>query len=786
VDVGCDELVIAVADHPADPAGLWPADFDLAGRLSAVSSLQIVLTDEAHDAGFRERLERQLPGIEERRWPTVPRDPVIQVPGGASGSVYVSRDREEELRDVARRIRADAADGRPSGPIAIVFHRTLPYLYLAQHVLTDARIPYQTFDALPLAVEPYAALLDLALTLARTGGTTDASIDLIQSPLLNVVVDGEPVGPADAMALEHVLNERRVTGAALVYPAEVAAAGASGMRGVDLEGARRAAVALHRFAEELEPYRTATTSSAQVRTVEAFLRRHERAAVSDDVGDRRRRARAAVLSVLMELGRALERHDDRPRSPDALTALIHHAIEKRTFIAQQQQRAGVHLLDAAAAKCGEFDRTFLVGLVESEWSDRPRRSVLYSSALLKALGWPQEADQTQAQQAAFADMLALPRLSVRLSAFQLEGDAMVGVSPLVELARRRPSEEESLSPVGPLFPDERLTSGQRPADMDPGQEAWWTWRHDRPPLSDPAFSGFVGPTAGNAYRVSRVDRYVTCPFKYFAESVLRLPEDRRVTSGLTPLERGTLLHGLFERFYRDWQAQGRGAIEPHTIDEAVELFAGITREALSSLPAADRVLEEMRILGSLVTRGVAERVFELELATRDRVSRRLLEVDLNGEFSFPVSHGLDRRTILIRGKADRIDVLADGSLRVVDYKLGRMPDVDRSVQVAVYAYCARQQLEAREGGHHPVSSAAYLAFGDDRRLESRIGGSGESAEAAVTNRAQMFAAAVARIEAGAFPAQPLSTLECQWCGYAGVCRKEYRVEQDETADTVRD
>ena len=168
------------------------------------------------------------------------------------------------------------------------------------------------------------------------------------------------------------------------------------------------------------------------------------------------------------------------------------------------------------------------------------------------------------------------------------------------------------------------------------------------------------------------------------------------------------------------------------------------------------------------------------------MSRRLLEVDLNGEFSFPVSHGFRRRAIAIRGKADRIDVLEDGSLRVVDYKLGRMPDVDKSVQVGVYAYCAQQRLEAEDGRPHPVSSAAYLAFGDERRLEGRISRSGESAGAAAEARAQVFAAAVERIEAGVFPPQPLTTAECQWCGYTGVCRKEYRTEQDEAADAVRD
>ena len=46
------------------------------------------------------------------------------------------------------------------------------------------------------------------------------------------------------------------------------------------------------------------------------------------------------------------------------------------------------------------------------------------------------------------------------------------------------------------------------------------------------------------YRVSRVDHYVLCPFKYFAENVLGLPEERDDLAGLTPLERGNLDEAL--------------------------------------------------------------------------------------------------------------------------------------------------------------------------------------------------------------------------------------------------
>ena len=162
-----------------------------------------------------------------------------------------------------------------------------------------------------------------------------------------------------------------------------------------------------------------------------------------------------------------------------------------------------------------------------------------------------------------------------------------------------------------------------------------------------------------------------------------LPEEREESSGLTPLERGTLVHTLFEQFYRAWQEQGRGSITAATLPDALALFGQLTRAALTLLPAADRALEETRLLGSIVARGLAERVFELEADAGGVIADRLIEFDLRGPFAFPALGGFRQTTVNIRGKADRIDVFANGSIRVIDYKLGRMPDVNLYHEVSV-------------------------------------------------------------------------------------------------------
>lgn len=791
-----DEVIVGVADHPTDPRGLWPADFDLLGRLRTIARIDVVMTDETHDAGFRERLERELPGIAEGREPAIERAaPVLVAPEGAENACLVSRDREEELRDVVRAIRARVREtpSSASDSTAVVFHRRLPYLYLAKQVCEDGRVACQTFDALPLAAEPWAALLDLTLAMARTGGTREAATSLLRSRLLDVRVDAARVGLRDVAALDAVLLERRSSGEADSYPSEVDRffGTRDTRRRLERVRAARAAGAAADVRRALLPFREADSASAQIGAITSFLK--QTATDTDDRGEtyeRHRRARAAVLGVLDGLADGYRRHDDRAREPDALVAAIHHAVEDQTF-APRTGTGGVHLIDAVAARFGAFDHVHLVGLVETDWPERVRRTIFYTSGLLKSLGWPQDVDHGRAQQAAFRDLVALPGKTLHLHAFQLEGDSIVALSPMVDVARNTsaPASARTRSDAIPerllTFSDEILAgaSDSHAAMADAAQEAWLGLRRSRPPLTDDAYAGHVAAREPASYRVSAIDHYIRCPFKYFSEHVLGLPAERDDEAGLTPLERGTLVHELFERFYREWHASGRGSITSANLPEAVDAFTAIAHDVFRRLPEADRVLEETRLLGSIVARGLAERVFESEADAGADVVDRRIEFPLEGPFAFPRLGGFMQREIAIRGKADRIDIFRDGSLCVIDYKLGRLP-ANSSVQVGVYAHCARQLLEKEDGRAHPVAAAVYLAFGDPDGVQAKLGTRHEPPAIAAEAKAAAFAATVEQIEAGVFPPKPEQTSDCATCAYAGICRKEYAQEDDGAAESV--
>jgi RecB family exonuclease len=270
-----------------------------------------------------------------------------------------------------------------------------------------------------------------------------------------------------------------------------------------------------------------------------------------------------------------------------------------------------------------------------------------------------------------------------------------------------------------------------------------------------------------AHAVSHVERYLECPFKYFASRVLQLEEERDDQSGLTPQERGQLLHDVFERFFRAWHDAGHRAITGSNLATALELFERIADDRLAALPESDRSLERTYLLGSAVAAGLAERAFAFEIEHGIDVVERLLELPLEGAFRFEAEG--QARSLNIRAKADRIDLLGDGTLRVIDYKLGRAPKSSRALQLPIYGVCAAQHLDGRHGRHWTVSRAGYVAF----RERNAFVPLGPSLADALVAGQQRLLTAVAAIERGEFPVDPDEPFLCSRCGFAAVCRKDY-------------
>jgi RecB family exonuclease len=763
--------IVTVADWIADADGLFSADFDLLARVPALEALDIVVTERVLASGFHERLHTWWPGLAELDESGVAARPVLLTPPGSPPEEpwWIHRDREEELVKMSRYLKSLRRDGT-AGPLnrtAIVFKHPLPYLYTAGEVFGAAGIPYEAFDALPLAAEPTSAAVDLVLDAASSNFTRGTLVALLRSPHFVFPDADAEVTRESVAALDRALSQARFLGG--VDRLESLAETVSGMS----EPALHAALGI---ARELAPLVERRPASAQIGTLIAFQDTHLRAIANEDrFASRERRARAAVADTLAALAAVHAAHDDPAWTIDELGIAVRRWLGEQTFAIHEREEigGGVCLVDDQAARYGDFDDLMIVGVVEPDWPERPRRNIFYPPALLKSLGWPPEKDRRGAADARFLDVLTSASRRTLISTFTLDDDALVTRSmQLDEIPRARMSSVASAPFDGArVFVDEALSVEPLAIDaLDGEARAWAELRTSRSPSDLPDFHGTVRDAPVRAWSVSALETYLDCPFKFFAQHVLKLEEEPEDEEIMDPRRQGQFVHDVFEAFFRAWQAAGHRAITPDNLETARGLFAAVVDHALERLPVAEAGVERTRLLGSPAAAGLGEAVFRMEAERPTPVVERLLERRLDGDIVIATADG--PRTVALRGKADRIDLLADGTFRLIDYKLGWPPNRARALQLPIYSLSAEQQLAGRRGRKWALGEAVYLAFKGPRRVVPLFATTSDRGKV-LADAQQRLADTIDAIERGEFPPTPDDVWRCESCSFAAVCRKDY-------------
>lgn len=772
-------LVVAVGDRPFDPDGFWPADVTLFTSLPGLQRIDLIATDGVLDAGYLDRLRLAFIEIEEIPSPPAGPLPLLVIPADTSSeqlaSAFAYRDREDELEAVARRVKAEAAGGPPLDRIGLVVAKPLPYLYLAREVFDGADLPFEALDATPLAAEPYAAAVDVVLECAAANFTRRALVALLRSPHFRFDTTSGELGRPAVSRLDQCLAAHRYLGGLDRFSALTGT-----LTGVE----RHAADAALSIANELAPLLESRPLAEQVDLLRQFLERHNRPFDSrssfddrslrafGDHHERRRRARSAVMITLEGLAAAFRRHD--PAAPGTvveLTAAVRRWIGAQTF-ATNASGGGVRILDPQAARFAELDEVQVMGLVEGEWPERPRRNIFYPRALIAQLepsrpervDLNQERDQLRSARAVFRDLLGLARLRTRLSTFALESDAVVEPSSFIDdvpgfgLTTRVDDEVTAR-----VFRYETLIDNPTAAGS-----AWAAARARNAERERSRFEGQAGTWTLPRVSVSRLERYLKCPFQFYVANVLQVAEEPEDENSRSPLERGRFLHELFETFFHEWQARGRGRITSREMGDARALFEEVAGPALRSLSPAEAALERARLFGSAVGSGIADRVFAMEAERGVEIRERLMEYELDGEFTFTGGDGATR-AVRLRAKIDRVDVLGDGTFRLIDYKTKYVPDRRTALQLPIYSQCVSQTLSEQHGRTMTASEAMYLSFEGPQAvvaLEER----GKQFEDLTTSAGHRLVAALNDIARGHYPPLPETKNLCTMCRYVAVCR----------------
>jgi ATP-dependent helicase/nuclease subunit B len=317
--------------------------------------------------------------------------------------------------------------------------------------------------------------------------------------------------------------------------------------------------------------------------------------------------------------------------------------------------------------------------------------------------------------------------------------------------------------------------------------------------------------AGHVFSASELSLYGRCPFKFFAEKVLKLEPRGEAALDLTALDAGSLLHETLRRFFERHRNERLASCD----------HAGLRRELRG---VADEVFDEhQRAVPPL-----NPQVWEIDRETRKLLLEQVLDYELMIQEQtrskdvrpayFELAFGMpgvdadphsteerlefrrdsDSQAVEVRGQIDRVDVASDGTAIAYDYKLSRGAGLDdmaegRALQLHIYLSALEQlflpKSEIAGGGYYTMKGAQprrnaglYRAEKKDYTAVGKTTASTLSDPEWKAVRDEMQSRIwefVDGIREGRFPVEPSAPEKsCPHCDYSAVCRYErFRIQR---------
>lgn len=336
--------------------------------------------------------------------------------------------------------------------------------------------------------------------------------------------------------------------------------------------------------------------------------------------------------------------------------------------------APIRILGVLEAAGLEFDALWVAGLTADAWPPAPRPNPFVP------LAWQIERDvphATARHDHAFAQALT---------------EQLVAAAPLVVLSHAEQVEDHP-AVASALIEQWPQWTGAVPVRVRTTEAAY----RERPELDGvvdevaPAHR-VAGRTRGGA---RLVEAQSDCPFQAFAAFRLGADPWPEAPTGLSALERGTVVHAALAAFWREVPDHaGLRALDPGARDACVARAVG---HALTELGRA-----RVRRLPPAVAAGEAANLASIVRNWLDTVEDPRPGFRVRGrEEDLPLRVG----PLELGVRLDRFDELADGSVAILDYKTGKPRPVSRwfkarpeSPQLGLYALAlaqARPDLRVR-------------------------------------------------------------------------------------------
>ena len=411
-----------------------------------------------------------------------------------------------------------------------------------------------------------------------------------------------------------------------------------------------------------------------------------------------------------------------------------------TLFQPEATEAPVQALGILESAGLEFDALWVSGLTEEAWPLAARPNPFLPVMAQKEKGIPQaSAEASLAHDRRITEDWAGAATEVVFSFHDKEEDRELLPSPLIEAIPQGEVE------VLPFVSFHELVFQKRKTETVEDEKG--------PKLSSQAASGGTRVLADQA----------ACPFRAFVAHRLRGRELQSPAPGLNALGRGSLIHAFMAALWGELKSS--------------EALKGDVSKAVSK--AAGQAIQELELEGAFAA---------MEKARLEKLAREWLEVErLRAPFQvvqIEEKKQLKVGNLLLEGRIDRLDRLADGSHAVIDYKTGeRVNPQDwsdpkqgrpREPQLTIYATASAERMGAVAFARVKAGKMRFAGFsrGKDVIPEVKIAKHWPSLledwQKGLAKLAGEFEAGDARIE----PRDGAAT--CRTCDLQTVCRVHER------------
>ena len=686
----------------------------------------------------------------------------------------VFRDPLDEMRAVAREIRALIRSGAELSSIAVILPLRSKSAPLVREVFNDCGLPFDLHLETPLAESPLVTSIFSILEVVHSDYDRDYVVRMICSPFFSYGFDhGGKSTILSGHEVDEVSLEAAITGGREAWTSalsslatqtrdemlEVEENGSSKHLKIKLEKIERVGSGLRQLFGELAMLEGDLTVPQRTAALRKMLLRLE---LLDNLEkedallyEREVRALNSFLAALeaMEVGEALAPSGSMGTAE--FLAKLRLLASAEGFHEAPENRNAVQVTGLRASYLLRFDHVFIVGMIDGDIPFLAASNSFVREREAVKMGLLSKEDVLRQERFYFLSSLLASNLRTYISRPESDGSNLLVPSYFFAsldaafdlrtfgdegresssvccqrrvgemISQKRALEEISVDlkvPLGEICQRIAVECDERVGDYHSPYDGVF---------ADEAVIGElqVGLVKRNVYSPSRLEAYAKCPFSYYLRYVLGIEPQPELETELTPVSRGTLFHRIAHRFYSELRDEGNTRFTRSQLDEMTRRIKRIGQEELDRYAFEGPAWQAFQatMLGSDTRKGLLRAFLEKEVTNRSDLSPAFFELS----FGLPVKQGeadpsskpdpveidLVGEKLRLRCRIDRVDACPDGRFAAIDYKTGAyapsVSAIEKGIALQLPLYL--QAVESAMAGMKGIGGAYYAV-----RSESEV------------------------------------------------------------------